>query len=317
MNKTELENHLRGVAHLNLKQLSEEHFSREFLYTEAHGLFLTAKMAGDLGMTVTYHPTELQKCLTHYCSRELIKDLWNKSSPTIRQYLTPEGKFDLDTAFASQGLGHSKNIHRYLARGKTFIYDTTQKLYGDWLDSLREEEKAQPNNLKTLMLLYYRSHSTLINGGDWSIPTVMEMTFTSAGKETFDWVAGYPHMTREVIEAIADNSIDMFIEQASQLGLKSTAREQVLRDATDRGQPVYIFDRVHKKIVFNPSLEDEVLAMQSSLSDIYYDQTDLELNCPAKYVPSSVYKGGGMLHDLIRFKNSVYTELYLACHNRR
>ena len=39
--------------------------------------------------------------------------------------------------------------------------------------------------------------------------------------------------------------------------------------------------------------------------------------CPSKFVPSPLYPGGGMLHDLIRFRAGVYTEVYLATHDRR
>ncbi|HUQ84808.1 MAG TPA: hypothetical protein VM077_00645 [Candidatus Limnocylindrales bacterium] len=209
------------------------------------------------------------------------------------------------------------HIDNNLDTGRKFIFGMTDQLYGDWLDDVQRRYNEDPDDQTTLFLTIYRTHSALIVGGDWSYRTIMDNTFSSAGREIFDWVIDYPDMDRDELEEIARNSTEGIIEQAGQLGIKSTAIEGVVMNVAERGELAYVLDADKRKIIFNPEFNDDVVREEERRREEYPDQTQLVLGCPAKFVPSTLYPRGSMLHDLIRFKASVYTEIYLATHNRR
>ena len=146
----------------------------------------------------------------------------------------------------------------------------------------------------------------------------MDKTFTSAGRENFDWLADYPDLSRKEIEAIVNNSISEGIEYASRLAINSTAREQIVQDVTSRGEKAYTLDTQSKKIILDPKYIPEVERREAELrEENFFDNTQLLLMCPAKFVSSGLYSGGSMLHDLLRFKYSVFAEIYLKTHGRR
>lgn len=314
----ELEANLKGATHANLKQIAKEYFTPEFLEREATMLFTTAKMAEGLPFFVNHRPSELDKCVIHYCSRELISDLWGFSTPTLSRFVADDGRFRLDDAFAEgEGNQLATDVRGNLEVGKRLISDMTHQLWVDWVQDLGQRHKRDPRDQAAVMFTIYRSYSMLLCGGDWSVPTIMEATFTSAGRENFDWVRDYPDMSRAELEEIVENSMADSLELAKKLGIKSHTREKVLRDAIGRGELAYVLDPLARKIVFNPLLLDELTREEEKQQQDYPDQTHLVLMCPANYVSSTLYPSGSMLQDLIRFRASVYTEIYLATHSRR
>lgn len=126
-------------------------------------------------------------------------------------------------------------------------------------------------------------------------------------------------MTRQQLEEIAENSIPEILEFASKLAINSAAREEVVNEAKNRGERPYHFDPEGKRVIINPKLCPEIEAREVALrQDGFYDKTQMLLMCPAKFAPGGLYdKKGSMLHDLLRFRNSVFVEIYLATYNRR
>lgn len=315
MHIEDLQTSLEGATDANLKQIAKDYFTPQFLQEYAGALLNNVSRVNMLGIPVEYNPSELDKCVIHYCTRELIGDLWNFSIPTLRRHMTGEGRFNLDEAVASSTL--TPDIQPNLDIGKRFILETTDQLCKGWVRDLYQRHQIDDKDQTAIKFAIYRAHSTLIGGGDWDHPSVLFTTFTSAAREAFDWVRDYPNLSRAEVEEITGNSTEGFIQQADQLGIKSHAKEVVIREVTDRGELAYILDPEHRKIIFNPLFLEDVARVEEAERENYHDQTQLLLRCPAKYVSSSLYKGGSMLHDLIRFRSNVYTELYLATHQRR
>lgn len=314
----QLEKDLEGRKSVNLNRIAGEHFTPGFLEAEAGRLMYVATMAADLGMPVQYNPPELEKCVVHFSARRLIGDLWKFSIPKIKPFVTEEGRFDLDRAVTDGKIGKpSKDIEGNLVAGFEFVYDLTSETYAEWLEDLKRRYQEDPHDPMATLYRIYKAHSVLISGGDWQSRTILDSTFTSAGKERFNWMREHPDLSRAELEKIVENSREGSIEQASLLGIKSTAKEGILREATARGELAYVLDPDSGKIIFNPDLLDEVAEFEEDIRDSYSDQTQLVLKCPARFVPSPLYHGGSMLHDQIRFKESVYVELYLATHGRR
>ncbi len=318
MKTTSLEKQLAGCTHVNLKQLAEEHFTPAFIETTAERLLTAAGMTRNLGFQVRYEPKELEKCVVHHCARELIRDLWDFSLPAVKELIKNDGRFDLDKAVERGALEHpGDSLEENLENGQFFISKTTNNLHDRWVDSLKERYQADRRDQMAIKYMLYRSYQILICGGELEQPTILERTFASAGKETFDWTRDYPDLSREELEEIVLNSRRGLLEQADQLGIKSASKEEVLRNATTTGDLAYVLDPKTRKIVFNPNLWPLVEAEERLRLPDYHDQTKLLLKCPAKFVPSDLYPGGGMLYDLVRFRDSVFVELYLATHDRR
>jgi len=317
-NIDDLATRLQGCTHANVKQLGEEYFTKDFLESTLNEMMRAVRMAEAWG-SITYHPSELDKCAIHYCVRDLIRDLWDFSIPRIRHFVDSNGRFNLEKALESGDYGNlSSDINHNLDVGRSIIAGITSKIYSDWVQNLKEREKSNRGDLVPLMYMVYVLHSVLIDGGDKESPTIMDKTFSSAGRENFAWLVDYPNLSRQEIEAIAENSISEGIAQASQLAIGSAAKEQAVRKLTARGEMAYVLDPAAKRIIFNPNHLPEIERRKAELrQEGFFDETNLLLMCPAKFVPSGLYNGGSMLHDLLRFRNSVFVEIYLATHNRR
>ncbi|MEK6949065.1 MAG: hypothetical protein AABX34_02510 [Nanoarchaeota archaeon] len=315
----DLAQRLEGCHHANVERLGEEYFTVDFLEHSAGGMMHALRMAEGVG-PITYHPSELDKCVIHYCVRNLIQDLWEFGIPRIKRFVDSNGRFDLEKALASGDYGNlSDELAHNLDVGREVVYGITSKVYDDWVQNLKQRNQlSRTEDPIPLTYTVYKLHSVLISGGDWQAPSIMDATFTSAGRENFDWLVDYPNLSRQELEVITENSIEEGIKQASQLAIKSTAKEQVVRDVTKRGDMAYVLDPQAKKIILNPKYLPDVERMEAKTrEDGFFDETQLLLMCPAKFVPSTLYNGGGMLHDLIRFRSSVFVEIYLATYNRR
>lgn len=227
---------LKGCHHANVKQLGEEHFTVDFLESYSGGMMHALRMAEGLGQ-ITYHPSELDKCVIHNCARNLIQDLWKSGIPRIKEFVDSNGRFDLEKALASGDYGKlSDKLAHNLDVGREVIYGITSKVYDDWVQNLRQRNSlSRTEDPIPLMYTVYRLHSVLIGGGDWQAPSIMDATFTSVGREIFACLADYPDLSRQELEVIAENSIQEGIMRASQLAINSTATEQVVRDVTERG----------------------------------------------------------------------------------
>lgn len=229
-------------------------------------------------------------------------------------------RLDLNKALAAEGLHLGPDLRSNLGIGRQLIVSALRNIGRSWLDTLSDRSKrGNPDDLVPLMYATYYYHSTLINGGEKSAPTIMETTFTSAGEELWDWLLEYPDLSRTQLESITTSVIEEGVNQASQLTVHSVAKEQLLREITDRGELAYVFDPIHQKVVFNPEYEGQIKQRETELagSGDFFDQTNILLKCPALAVRSQLYaNSGSMLHDFIRFKSSVYAEIYLATQGR-
>lgn len=320
MNRDELETSLKGCPYANVAQLAAEHFTPEFLLQEATGLFNAYRMTEGLrGLSVVYQPSELGKIVVHYVSRELTADLWAVAEPTFKEFLDSDGRFKLDAAMPRLPEPLGMDLSKNLDTGKKFMYDMNLGLYKQWLESIpTKASNGVDLHPKGVMIVLYRAHSALMNGGDMSTPTVIETTFTASGKEYFEWLRDYPDMSRAELEEIVDDSLPTVVNQANQMGINSTAREDVLRAGAETGELSYVFDPASRRIVFNPELEDQVKETEERRRPDFPDQTNLLLTCPAKFVPSTLYHpNGSVLKDILRFRAGMYTELYLHTHGRR
>lgn len=310
---------LKGCPHANVKQIGEEHFTPEFLKYVVGG-FLHAKRMAE-GLQVTYEPTEVDKLVAHYCARDLIKDLWEFAIPKLRDFVKPDGRFDLEKGFASGDYGSlTEDLTHNFDIGRKMIYWTNAGIYDSWVQNLHQRyRESGGNELVPIMFQVYQLHSASLNGGDLGAETIMNATFTRAGQENFAWLADHPPLTRQQLEEIAENSIPGIIEFASKLAINSTAREEVVNEAESRGERPYVLDFAAKKVILDPNLCPEIEGRETSLrQDGFYDKTQMLLMCPAKFAPGGLYdKKGSMLHDLIRFRNSVFVEIYLSTHNMR
>lgn len=308
---------LKGCPHANVKQLGEEHFTLDFLKSTVNG-FLQAKRMAE-GLYVTYEPSELDKCVAHYCARGLIKDLWEFAVPRIREFVNPDGKFNLEKGLASGDYGSlTDDLMHNFDVGREMIYWTNARIFDDWVQSLHKRYRAsEGKDPVPVMFQVYQLHSAFLNGGDLGAESIMNATFTRAGSENFAWLVNHPNLTRQELEEIAENSIPGIVEFASKLAINSTAREEIVNEADSRGERPYILDPVAKKIVLDtkylPSIETRETVLRE---DGFYDKTQMLLMCPAKFAPAGLYNKGSMLHDLLRFRNSVFVEIYLATHNR-
>jgi hypothetical protein len=319
MSDTEdLAERLKGCTHANVKQLGEEHFTTDFLEKMSRGLAHGLRVTEGSGLQAAYHPTELDKCVIHYCVRNLIQDLWKFGTHTIKEFLDPNGRFDLEKALLSGDYGSlSDDLPQNLDVGREIYYGITKKIYDAWVDNLRERNKLGPEvDAIPLMFALYRYHNALVSGIGLQAVTILENTFTSAGSKHFHWLADYPNLSRQEIEQIAENSIGGDIQQASGLSIESVAIEKVATDVAERGDLPYIYDPKSNNIIFNPKYLQDVQREKVRIQGDYFDQTQLVLECPAKFVPSKIFEGGGMLHDLIRFRHSVFVEIYMENHNR-
>lgn len=311
-----VEARLKGCTSVNLKKLAQEHFTPTYLEGEANRLLGVARRVDALGLPIAYHPTEMDKCVVHYCSRELIADLWNFTMPAVKPLIKEDGRFDVERAQREKKLDNlTGDISDALDTGQEFIASMMDGLFEDWVATLKKRYMADKSDALATMFTIYKTHSRLITG-DWSAPTILELTFASAGREKFDWLKESPDMSRVELENIVSASRRGPVEQADQLGIKSAVKEEVLRRATERGELAYVLDPLSQTIIFNPLLLPEVEKEEGDRKADYYDQTALLLQCPAKFVPSSLYQRGSMLRDLIRFRESVFVELYLSTHGR-
>ena len=120
------------------------------------------RVAQSLGQ-VKYMPSEFEKCVMHYCVRNLIQDLWNFSSPRISQFVDSNARFDLEKALASGNYGVlSDDIRQNLDVGTKMIYGITSKSYDDWVANLEYRSKLDNEQDKIpLMYKVYRLHSGL------------------------------------------------------------------------------------------------------------------------------------------------------------
>ncbi len=323
MRTSSLEKQLQGCRHINLKRLAAEHFSPAYLESTANSLLtgaeMTANIAGRMGMPIGYELTEETKCAVHHSARELIGDLWAHSLPTVRRFVKADKRFDLDKA-ESDGLidpPFKGDLQDNLNAGQQFIATTTNDLFGAWLAGLKQRYEKDNHDPMAVMYMLYRAYSILITGGDREEPSILERTFTSAGRETFDWTRDYPGLSREQLEKIMTDSRRGILAPADGLAIQSASREEALREATARGELAYVFDPSSRKVIYNPKLLPLAEREERVRMPHYYDKTNLVLQCPAKFAPSDLYPGGSMLHDVARFRDSVYTELYLATHDKR
>ena len=309
---------LRGCPHANVKQLGEEYFTLDFLKRTADG-FLRASAMSE-GLTVHYEPTEVDKCVAHYCARNLINDLWEFSIPRIRQFVQPDRRFDLEKALESGDYGVlTDDLSHNFDVGRKMIYWITAKAYDEWVQNLGDRNKSSKGQDSiSVMYKVYKLHSAFLNGANLRAESIMDVTFTRAGSENFAWLVDYPNLSRQELEEITENSIQGVIDFASKLAINSSAREDVVNMATLRGERPYVLDPQAKKIILEPKYLPEIERREAELrQDGFYDNTQMLLMCPAKFAPSRLYDKGSMLHDLIRFRNSVFVEIYLATHNKR
>ena len=216
----DLEEKLRGCTHANINKLGEEYFTADFLESMANGLNHAVRTSEDFFL-VEYQPSEFIKCVIHYCVRNLIRDLWEFSSPRIAQFVDENGRFDLEKALSSGDYGSlSDDMTHNLDVGRKIIYGITSEVYDNWIGALKKRRSlGSAQDPIPLMYAVYKLHSVLLNDGDWQTPSIMDATFTSAGRENFDWLLDYPHLSRQEIEAIVNNSIDGSIEYASKLAI--------------------------------------------------------------------------------------------------
>ena len=311
----ELTRSLTGATHANVQQIGDEICTAEFLDKTIDGMTHAWRMMQGVG--AEYHPSEFNKVLVHYCVRHLIQDLWESGVPELLLFIDNNGRFILENGLGFGGHQLTSDLSANLEIGKEIICEITSKMYREWIENLKQRNERNGKDPIPLIYMVYHFHSALIHGGDMSQRTIMDTTFTRAGKEHFEWLSHYPNLSREEIETIARNSIGEGIKQASQLAIGSFGEEDVVKEATERDEIAYILDPVAKKIVLDPKYRTEVeRTIEESRRD-FFDRTGLVLTCPAKFVPSQLYDGGNMLYDLLRFRNSVFVEIYLATHNRR
>jgi hypothetical protein len=181
----ELADKLKGCPHANVKQIGEEHFTPEFLKHVVGG-FLAAKCMSE-GLQVTYEPTEADKLVVHYCARSLIKDLWEFAIPRLKEFVKPDGRFDLEKGLASGDYGSlTEDLTSNFDIGREMIYWTNARIYGSWVQNLNQRYKASGGNeLVPIMFQVYQLHSAFLNGGDLGAETIMDATFTRAGRKSF------------------------------------------------------------------------------------------------------------------------------------
>lgn len=316
---TNLDQKLEGCPSVNLKQLAKKHFTIEYLQQQKEILMNGCRQKLDSENQEPYFPSRAQKCLIHYCSGELIKDLWSFSQPKLKDFLDENNRSDLEKFLQlDSSYELSDNLGENIRLGDNIIYKLKYNIFDNWIESLgMRVEKGNESDSIPLMWEVYHYYSQLAYQMDFGCSSNMERSFTSAGGMRFHWLKDYPNLSREELEEIIRNSDDE-IEYARKLGIESEALETVSSEITDRTQPFYVYNPRSKKIILNPTYLLKIEMTKKIIEGSYHDRTDLLLQCPAIFVPSTLYgKTNNMFTDDNRFKDSIYVELYLITQNKQ
>jgi len=313
----DLEEQLKGATHINMRQFAQEHFTPEFL-EEFMQRYDPALVFAGTGLSTNHKITELEKAVIHYCSWNLIVDLWQNATPQLQEFIQEDGHFNLEMALevAQQG-SMTDDIMENLVLGALTYGKIVGDIYDNWVRDLGpRNEKNDSNDITPLFFKVYKLYTLAIEG-DWYAPTLMDGTFSSAGLESWYWTRDYPHFTREEIENIGEKSIDRRVEMSKKLAIASGAFELVTQQLAEQGELMYIFDKDLGTVIENPEHQGLIAQRIQQVKPIHHDQTSLQLNCPANYVPSQLYGHGNVLRDITKFRNSLFVEVYLETQNMR
>jgi len=65
------------------------------------------------------------------------------------------------------------------------------------------------------------------------------------------------------------------------------------------------------RVVNGEGVDELAEEVRLAEEDVFPDRTNLVLGCPAKFVKSDLFPIGTMLHDFLKFKLTVYGDIYL------